>query len=139
MANSARDQAVRMPAVFIGHGNPMNAIEDNPYAAAWRELADSIPRPEAILSVSAHWYVPGGRVTAEERPATLHDFGGFPPALFDVQYPAPGSPELAARVCELLAPAPIELDTRWGTGPRHLVRTDPHVPGCRYPRRPAGH
>ncbi|CRK57811.1 hypothetical protein [Alloactinosynnema sp. L-07] len=114
MASSAGDQAVRMPAVFIGHGNPMNAIGDNTYTAAWRELADSIPRPRAILSVSAHWYVPGGRVTAEVRPATIHDFGGFPPALFDVDYPAPGSPELAARVRELLAPTPIKLDTRWG-------------------------
>ncbi len=103
-----------MPAIFVGHGNPMNAIEQNAYTAAWRRLAAALPRPRAILSVSAHWYVPGGRVTADDWPATIHDFGGFPRPLFEVSYPALGSPELAGRVADMLAPATIELDTGWG-------------------------
>ncbi|MBS4730289.1 4,5-DOPA dioxygenase extradiol [Mycobacterium sp. SM1] len=107
-------QTALMPAVFVGHGNPMNAIEDNPYSAAWRRLAAALPHPRAILVVSAHWYGPGGRVTTAEKPVTLHDFGGFPRALFEVSYPAPGSPELAGRVADMLAPTPIEPDTGWG-------------------------
>lgn len=103
-----------MPALFIGHGNPMNALERNQYTLAWERLAAGMPRPRAILSVSAHWYTPGGRVTAQERPRTIHDFGGFPHQLYQVEYPAPGSPELARRVRGLLAPAHIELDERWG-------------------------
>ena len=104
----------RMPAVFVGHGNPMNAIQVNDYTKAWEALAAALPRPRAILSVSAHWYVPGGRVTDGQRPRTIHDFGGFPPELYQVRYPAPGSPELARRVRDLLAPTPVELDERWG-------------------------
>jgi 4,5-DOPA dioxygenase extradiol len=103
-----------MPAVFVGHGNPMNAIQANDYTKAWEALAATLPRPRAILSVSAHWYLPGGRVTAGRRPRTIHDFGGFPPELYQVRYPAPGSPELARRVRDLLAPTPVELDERWG-------------------------
>ncbi|MDI3313797.1 MAG: 4,5-DOPA dioxygenase extradiol [Mycobacterium sp.] len=103
-----------MPAVFVGHGNPMNAIEDNPFSAAWRRLAASIPRPRAVLAISAHWYGVGGRVTAAEKPVTLHDFGGFPRALYEVEYPAPGSAQLAGRVTDLLAPAAIEPDADWG-------------------------
>lgn len=103
-----------MPTVFIGHGNPLNALEHNPFTEAWRTLADELPRPQAILAVSAHWYVPGGRVTAEQHPRTIHDFGGFPQELFDVQYPAPGSPELAARTRDLLAPTDIAMDDSWG-------------------------
>ena len=104
----------RVPALFMGHGNPMNAIERNSYTLAWERLAAELPRPRAILSVSAHWYTPGVRVTAEERPRTIHDFGGFPRPLYEVQYPAPGSPELAGRVRELLAPTKVALDSRWG-------------------------
>src|SRR3954463_976741 len=104
----------RFPALFLGHGNPMNAIQPNECTRAWERIALELPHPKAILSVSAHWYVAGGRVSAEERPRTIHDFGGFPRALFQVQYPAPGSPKLAARVRDLLAPAPVEMDTRWG-------------------------
>jgi 4,5-DOPA dioxygenase extradiol len=104
-----------MPAVFVGHGNPMNALGRTAYAEAWARMAAALPRPAAILSVSAHWYLPGARVTADERPRTIHDFGGFPRALYEVRYPAPGSPALARRVKDLLAPAAaVELDDGWG-------------------------
>lgn len=107
-------QTSRMPAVFIGHGNPMNAIDNNAYAAAWRRLAATLPRPRAVLSVSAHWYVAGGRVTVSDRPTTIHDFAGFPRKLYEVSYPAPGSPELARHIADMLAPVAIEFDTEWG-------------------------
>ena len=104
-----------MPALFIGHGNPMNALEPEPYGRAWRALGAGLPRPRAVLSVSAHWFGPGAAVTAMDRPRTIHDFGGFPPALYRVQYPAPGAPALAAEVRELLAPdAEVALDQGWG-------------------------
>jgi 4,5-DOPA dioxygenase extradiol len=104
----------RMPVLFIGHGNPMNAIEDTPFATAWKEIAGTIPRPVAILSVSAHWETDGTMVTAMKSPRTIHDFSGFPAELFQVQYPAPGSPELAGRVVELLAPDTVTADASWG-------------------------
>ena len=103
-----------MPALFVGHGNPMSAIEDNPYSRAWRELGATLPRPRVILCISAHWETPGTRVTAMEAPPTLHDFGGFPQALFDVRYPAPGSPEWAARIARLDLHHPVALDYDWG-------------------------
>lgn len=103
-----------MPAIFFGHGNPMNAIQQNEYTAAWTALGQSIPRPKAILCVSAHWYIPAVAVTAMPAPRTIHDFGGFPRELFEVQYPAPGSPELAARVRELLGEQVIADETHWG-------------------------
>jgi 4,5-DOPA dioxygenase extradiol len=102
------------PALFLGHGNPMNAVQPNEYTRAWTGIGKAIPRPRAIVCVSAHWYVAGGRVTAQERPRTIHDFGGFPRELYEMRYPAPGSPELAKRVRDLLAPQPLEMDTRWG-------------------------
>ncbi len=104
-----------MPATFFGHGNPMNAIEENPYALAWRAYGESIARPKAVLCVSAHWYVEQSAVTVSPQPRTIHDFGGFPRALYEVRYPAPGDPELAHRVRELLAPqAQVALDAQWG-------------------------
>ncbi|MGH8169252.1 MAG: 4,5-DOPA dioxygenase extradiol [Steroidobacteraceae bacterium] len=103
-----------MPAVFFGHGNPMNALQINTYTEAWRRMGEALPRPQAILSISAHWYGPETRVTAAQSPRTIHDFGGFPRELYRVQYPAPGAPELARRVQELLAPLPVILDTSWG-------------------------
>jgi 4,5-DOPA dioxygenase extradiol len=103
-----------LPAIFFGHGNPMNAIGDNVYTRAWRRIGQETRRPKAILSISAHWYVPQTGVTISTAPRTIHDFGGFPPALYQVQYPAPGEPALARRVQRLLAPLEVSLDERWG-------------------------
>lgn len=103
-----------MPVVFFGHGNPMNAIERNAYTEGWARIGNLIPRPKAILCVSAHWYKPFTAVTAMPNPRTIHDFGGFPRELFEFQYPAPGEPALAARIRELLAPVEVGLDNRWG-------------------------
>lgn len=103
-----------MPAIFFGHGNPMNAISKNAYTAGWASIGKFIPRPKAVLAVSAHWYVPTCAVTANLTPPTIHDFGGFPRELYEVQYPAPGSPELARRVQDLLDPVSVGLDESWG-------------------------
>jgi 4,5-DOPA dioxygenase extradiol len=103
-----------MPVVFFGHGSPMNTLDRNRYTESWRRIGASIPRPQAILCVSAHWYTEGTAVTAMSDPRTIHDFYGFPQALFDVQYPAPGKPRLASRVRELLAPTDVGLDQSWG-------------------------
>jgi 4,5-DOPA dioxygenase extradiol len=103
-----------MPAVFFGHVNPMNALARNAWTEGWAAVGASIPRPKAVLCVSAHWYLPATLVTAQASPRTIHDFGGFPRELYEVQYPAPGSPALARRVQELLAPAAVGADSRWG-------------------------
>jgi 4,5-DOPA dioxygenase extradiol len=103
-----------MPAVFFGHGNPMNALLRNSYTDAWSALGTRLPKPKAILAVSAHWFVPETGVTVTTAPRTIHDFGGFPPELYKVQYPAPGDPDLARRVQTLLQPLPVKLDTSWG-------------------------
>ncbi|HYF00115.1 MAG TPA: 4,5-DOPA dioxygenase extradiol [Planctomycetota bacterium] len=100
-----------MPAVFVGHGHPMNALEENAFTRGWAALGASLPRPKAVLAVSAHWYGPGIRVTAQDRPRTIHDFGGFPRELFDVRYPASGDPALARRVASLVGG---RLDAGWG-------------------------
>lgn len=104
----------RMPAIFFGHGNPMNALQENRYTDAWRTLAASLPRPKTILAISAHWLTQGTAVTAMAAPRTIHDFGNFPQALFDIRYPAPGDPELAERIGRLLAPVPVEMNHAWG-------------------------
>ena len=103
-----------MPTIFFGHGNPMNAVAKNAYTEGWRAIGRSIPRPEAVLAISAHWYIPGCGVTAAAAPKTIHDFGGFPRELYAVQYPAPGSPDLARRVTDLLSPLEVSLDDEWG-------------------------
>jgi 4,5-DOPA dioxygenase extradiol len=103
-----------MPAIFFGHGNPMNAIQENVWTRGWASLGSNLPRPRAVLCVSAHWYLPGTAVTAVARPRTIHDFGGFPRPLYEVQYPAAGAPELAARVAALLAPVEVGMDHEWG-------------------------
>lgn len=103
-----------MPALFFGHGNPMNALQSNDWTAVWNAIGSSLPRPRAIICISAHWYLPATLVTAMTAPRTIHDFGGFPRELYQVQYRAPGSPELAQRVQKILKPLVVELDHSWG-------------------------
>lgn len=104
----------RMPVLFVGHGSPMNAIEDNRWSRGFRGLADLVSRPKAILAISAHWYVDATLVTRDTKPETVHDFGGFPTALFDVVYPAPGSPALAERIRSLLGEDRVGASDQWG-------------------------
>ncbi len=104
----------KMPVLFLGHGSPMNAIEENQFVAGFRDLAKTLPQPNAILCISAHWFTNGTKVTAMQMPRTIHDFGGFPQALFDVQYPAKGSPELAIETKKILEPVHVDLDEHWG-------------------------
>ncbi|NMO14575.1 4,5-DOPA dioxygenase extradiol [Pyxidicoccus fallax] len=123
----------RLPVLFIGHGSPMNAIEDNTWTHAFRALASQLPKPRAILAISAHWFLPGTFVTGNERPRTIHDFGGFPRALYEMQYPAPGSVELAQRVVKLLGPSRASVQTDWGLDHGtwtvlHHLRPDADVP-----------
>jgi 4,5-DOPA dioxygenase extradiol len=103
-----------LPAIFFGHGNPMNALLKNEYTDAWKSIGHAIVRPKAILSISAHWFVPETGVTVATAPRPIHDFGGFPRELYQVEYPAPGDPQLARRVQKLLAPVPVQLSHTWG-------------------------
>lgn len=103
-----------MPVFFIGHGNPMNALSRNKYTEGWASIHGSTPRPRAILSVSAHYYIPFTMVTASLNPPTIHDFSGFPEELYQFEYPAPGSRDLAQRVKELLKPTSVKFDDNWG-------------------------
>ena len=104
----------RTPAIFFGHGNPMNAVLHNDYTEAWAQIGSRIPKPKSILCISAHWYVPETGVTVSTSPRTIHDFGSFPERLFKVEYPAPGDPALARRVQKMLSPLPVRLDESWG-------------------------
>ena len=106
--------ASRMPTIFFGHGNPMNAVLNNTYTEHWAAIGAGLPRPKAILSISAHWYIDDSAVTISTAPRTIHDFGGFPPQLYKVQYPAPGDPDLARRVQQLLTPLSVRRDDGWG-------------------------
>lgn len=112
--DNLKEQEHLMPVLFIGHGSPMNGIEDNEFSARWKNMAKEIPTPAAVLVVSAHWFSKGTRITAMDFPKTIHDFGGFPQALFDVQYPAPGNPALAMETASLIQSAHVELDHDWG-------------------------
>lgn len=103
-----------MPAIFFGHGNPMNALAQNVWTEGWAAIGKEIPRPRAVLCVSAHWYLPATMVTAMPAPRTIHDFGGFPRQLYEIKYPVPGDPELARRVQSLLEPVPVRMDETWG-------------------------
>jgi 4,5-DOPA dioxygenase extradiol len=103
-----------MPAIFFGHGNPMNALQKNVWTEGWAAIGMNMRRPRAVLCVSAHWYLPATMVTAMTAPPTIHDFGGFPRELFEVEYPAPGDTQLAVRIQEVLAPSPVSLDNSWG-------------------------
>lgn len=104
----------KMPVLFIGHGSPMNAIEENVYHKSWQSLGKKLPRPQAILSISAHWITAGTKVASMAQPKTIHDFGGFPKKLFDQQYPAPGSPEFAKLTTQLVTHSHIQTDESWG-------------------------
>jgi 4,5-DOPA dioxygenase extradiol len=112
--NDSLNSIEKMPVLFLGHGSPMNAIEENEFVTGWRNIGKTLPKPNAILCVSAHWETRGTSVTAMEKPKTIHDFGGFPGELFDVQYPAPGSPELANIVKNLIKKTEAGLDVDWG-------------------------
>lgn len=103
-----------MPVLFIGHGSPMNGIEDNEFSRRWKKMAAEIPVPKAVLVISAHWFTKGTQITAMDFPKTIHDFGGFPQALFDVQYPAPGNIQLAKEAADIITAAQVELDHDWG-------------------------
>jgi 4,5-DOPA dioxygenase extradiol len=105
---------IKMPALFIGHGSPMNAIEDNEFSRTWIELGKKLPKPKGILCISAHWETRGANVTGMLKPRTIHDFYGFPPELNAKSYPAPGSPDLAKRVSNIITSAEVKLDSTWG-------------------------
>ncbi|RZJ80952.1 MAG: 4,5-DOPA dioxygenase extradiol [Flavobacterium sp.] len=111
---SALPQSDIMPALFMGHGSPMNGIEQNEFSEKWYQIAQNIPTPKAVLVVSAHWFTRGTKITAMDFPPTIHDFGGFPQTLFDVQYPASGNPELAKETADLVKSTDIFLDHDWG-------------------------
>lgn len=108
------NQTELMPTLFVGHGSPMNGIEINEFSSKWAEMAKEMPIPQAVIVVSAHWYTRGTRITAMDFPPTIHDFGGFPQALFEVQYPAPGNPQLAQETAELIKSTSLTLDHDWG-------------------------
>lgn len=112
--NSLPEQEHLMPVLFVGHGSPMNGIEDNEFSQRWKKMAADIPVPKAVLVVSAHWFTNGTQITAMDFPKTIHDFGGFPQALFDVQYPAPGHAIIAKETAALIQSAKVELDHDWG-------------------------
>ena len=114
LVNSFAETDTKMPVLFVGHGSPMNGIEDNEFSQYWKKLAIEIEKPKAILCVSAHWLTKGTFVTAMEKPQTIHDFGGFPQALFDVEYPALGDPKLAEETSKLITSTTVGLDHDWG-------------------------
>jgi 4,5-DOPA dioxygenase extradiol len=113
-SNDLKEEDQKLPVLFIGHGSPMNGIEDNEFTKTWTKFGNEIPKPKAVLVISAHWLTRGTQVTAMENPKTIHDFGGFPQALFDVQYPAKGNPALAKTTADLITSTSVVLDHDWG-------------------------
>lgn len=113
-SQSLLEEEEKLPVLFIGHGSPMNGIEDNEFSRTWSKFGNEIPKPKAVLVISAHWLTNGTHITAMNNPKTIHDFGGFPQALFDVHYPAKGNPELAKYTSELITSTSIGLDHDWG-------------------------
>jgi 4,5-DOPA dioxygenase extradiol len=109
-----KEEGYKYPVLFIGHGSPMNGIEDNEFSRTWTKFGREIPKPKAVIVISAHWLTSGTHITAMENPKTIHDFGGFPKALFDVNYPAKGSPELAEATSKIITSTKVELDHDWG-------------------------
>ncbi len=114
LADTLPENGELMPVLFVGHGSPMNGIENNDFSNYWAKLAKQMPQPKAVICISAHWLTKGTYVTAADNPQTIHDFGGFPQALFDVQYPAPGDPKLAEETTKLFEPGKVGLDHEWG-------------------------
>lgn len=114
LADNFKERDRRMPVYFMGHGSPMNGIEDNAFSRGWREEGESMDSPSAVLCISAHWLTHGTHVTAMNNPRTIHDFGGFPKALYEIQYPAPGSPELAEEISRIVTSTQVGLDHEWG-------------------------
>lgn len=114
MMETLPETDVVMPVLFVGHGSPMNGIENNEFSNYWKKLATEMPQPKAVICVSAHWLTKGTFITATSKPQTIHDFGGFPQELFDVEYPAPGSPELALETTQLFERGKVGLDHEWG-------------------------
>ncbi len=114
LENNAKNQTSIMPVLFMGHGSPMNAIESNIFTKGWQSISQKIEKPKAILCISAHWETRGTQITAMPNPRTIHDFGGFPQALFDVEYGVPGNPELAGTIKQNAMPTIIDLDYQWG-------------------------
>jgi 4,5-DOPA dioxygenase extradiol len=114
LSDSLKDNGQKMPVLFIGHGSPMNGIEDNEFSQRWKLMGDEIPQPAAVLCISAHWFTRGTLITSMDHPKTIHDFGGFPKALFDVEYPAPGYPQLALEVTQLVRKTTVLPDHDWG-------------------------
>ena len=134
LASGLKDQEYLMPVLFIGHGSPMNGIEDTEFSEKWKALGKQLPTPKAILVVSAHWETKGTRITAMDFPQTIHDFGGFPRALYEVQYPAPGNPELAKETATLIEePAHPQLDHEWGLDHGTWVVTRRMYPEAKIP------
>ncbi len=148
LTDSLLIQNFLMPVLFVGHGSPMNGIEDNEFSSRWTEMAKEIPAPKAVLVVSAHWFTNGTKITAMDFPQTIHDFGGFPDALFQVQYPAPGNPALAKETASMIHSTQVELNHDWGldhgtwTIIRHMY-PDAHIPVLQlsidYTKGPAFH
>jgi 4,5-DOPA dioxygenase extradiol len=113
-SNDLKEDGQKLPVLFIGHGSPMNGIEDNEFSRTWTKFGNEIPKPKAVLVISAHWLTSGTQITAMENPKTIHDFGGFPQTLFDVQYSAKGNPELAKTTADLITSTKVVLDHDWG-------------------------